>query len=192
MPITHQVVGDDLDLVQQVRRQQDGAALVGVRPEQVAHPADAGRVEPVGRLVEDEHLGLADQCGRDAEPLAHAERVVAHPAAGLVVGQADPVEHLLDPVLGQAHGALRDGEDLPSGATGVLRRGVQQHADLVAGVGQVANRRPEMVPSPDVGGVSPTMTRMVVDLPAPLGPRKPVTRPGRAVNVTSSTAVNLP
>ena len=25
------------------------------------------------------------------------------------------------------------------------------------------------------------MMRMVVDLPAPLGPRKPVTRPGRAV-----------
>ena len=33
------------------------------------------------------------------------------------------------------------------------------------------------------------MIRMVVDLPAPLGPRKPVTRPGRAVNETSSTAV---
>ena len=49
-----------------------------------------------------------------------------------------------------------------------------------------------MVTLPDVGGVSPTMTRMVVDLPAPLGPRKPVTRPGRAVKVTSSTAVKPP
>ena len=36
------------------------------------------------------------------------------------------------------------------------------------------------------------MTRMVVDLPAPLGPRKPVTRPGSAVKVTSSTAVKPP
>ncbi len=36
------------------------------------------------------------------------------------------------------------------------------------------------------------MTRIVVDFPAPLGPRKPVTRPGRAVNVTSSTAVKPP
>ena len=36
------------------------------------------------------------------------------------------------------------------------------------------------------------MTRMVVDLPAPLGPRKPVTRPGRAVKVTSSTARRPP
>jgi hypothetical protein len=33
---------------------------------------------------------------------------------------------------------------------------------------------------------------MVVDLPAPFGPRKPVTRPGRAVKETSSTAVNPP
>ena len=33
---------------------------------------------------------------------------------------------------------------------------------------------------------------MVVDLPAPLGPRKPVTRPGSAVNVMSSTAVKAP
>ena len=36
------------------------------------------------------------------------------------------------------------------------------------------------------------MTRIEVDLPAPLGPRKPVTRPGRAVNETSSTAVKAP
>ena len=36
------------------------------------------------------------------------------------------------------------------------------------------------------------MMRIVVDLPAPLGPRKPVTRPGSAVKVTSSTAVKAP
>ena len=49
-----------------------------------------------------------------------------------------------------------------------------------------------MVASPVVAGVSPTMIRMVVDLPAPLGPRKPVTRPCWAVNVTSSTARKAP
>src|SRR4051812_19804767 len=36
------------------------------------------------------------------------------------------------------------------------------------------------------------MMRMVVDLPAPLGPRNPVTRPGRAVKEMSSTAVKPP
>ena len=36
------------------------------------------------------------------------------------------------------------------------------------------------------------MIRIVVDFPAPLGPRNPVTRPGSAVNETSSTATNPP
>jgi hypothetical protein len=49
-----------------------------------------------------------------------------------------------------------------------------------------------MVAVPLVGAVRPTMTRIVVDLPAPLGPRKPVTRPGAAVKVTWSTAVKAP
>ncbi len=60
------------------------------------------------------------------------------------------------------------------------------------GLGSSEKRRPHTWAVPDVAGVSPTMTRMVVDLPAPLGPRNPVTRPGVAVNETSSTAVNFP
>ena len=60
------------------------------------------------------------------------------------------------------------------------------------GFGRSANLRPAMVAEPEVGGVRPTMTRMVVDFPAPLGPRKPVTCPGRAVKLMLSTAVNLP
>ena len=45
---------------------------------------------------------------------------------------------------------------------------------------------------PCVGGVRPTMTRIVVVLPAPLGPRNPVTRPGWQTKLTSSTAVKAP
>ena len=55
-----------------------------------------------------------------------------------------------------------------------------------------ANGRPSTSAVPDVGRSSPTTTRIVVDLPAPLGPRNPVTVPGRAVNVSPSTAVVLP
>ncbi len=36
------------------------------------------------------------------------------------------------------------------------------------------------------------MMRIVVDLPAPFGPRKPVTRPGCATKDTSSTARKSP
>ena len=59
-------------------------------------------------------------------------------------------------------------------------------------MGRSANCSPLMVAVPDVGDVSPTTTRMVVDLPAPLGPRNPVTRPGWAEKETWSTAVYRP
>jgi hypothetical protein len=49
-----------------------------------------------------------------------------------------------------------------------------------------------MVTRPLVGGVSPTMTRMVVVLPAPFGPRNPVTVPGWQTKLTLSTAVKSP
>src|SRR4051794_5264861 len=51
---------------------------------------------------------------------------------------------------------------------------------------------PPIVTCPRVAGVRPTMMRIVVDLPAPLGPRKPVTRPGLQAKDTSSTARKPP
>jgi hypothetical protein len=87
---------------------------------------------------------------------------------------------------------VREGEDLPSGPAGVLGGRVEQDADLQAGVGQVREPRPSTCAVPWVAPVRPTMMRMVVDLPAPLGPRNPVTRPGSAVKLTSSTAVKPP
>src|SRR5262245_7323333 len=41
---------------------------------------------------------------------------------------------------------------------------------------------------PEVGGMKPVTMRMVVDLPAPLGPRKPSTSPRSTVKEMSSTA----
>src|SRR5579875_1510825 len=46
-----------------------------------------------------------------------------------------------------------------------------------------------MVAVPEVGVARPHTTRSVVDLPAPLGPRNPVTVPGRQTKETSSTPV---
>ena len=51
---------------------------------EAAELEDAGRVEAVDRLVEDEQLRVAQQAARDAEALAHAERV----GLDLVVGAA--------------------------------------------------------------------------------------------------------
>ena len=57
-----------------------------------------------------------------------------------------------------------------------------------AGFFRVRYGWPPMVTVPAPGASRPTTTRMVVDLPAPFGPAKPVTWPGRTVNVTSSSA----
>ena len=186
------LVGDLLDLVEQVAGQADGATAVGVPLEQSAHPADAGRVEAVRGLVEDQHGRVAEQCVGDAETLLHAERVVPQPALGLGLVEGDQLEHLVDPRHRQPHGQGAEGEDLAAGAAGVLGRGVEQHADVTTWVGDVlvevaADRDPARV-----GGVRPTMTRIVVVLPAPFGPRKPVTRPGWQMKLTSSTAAKLP
>src|SRR5699024_67295 len=51
---------------------------------------------------------------------------------------------------------------------------------------------PLTVAVPAVGRSSPRIIRIVVDLPAPLGPRKPVTMPGLTVKVKSSTATVEP
>ena len=45
---------------------------------------------------------------------------------------------------------------------------------------------------PAVGIMNPASMRIVVDLPAPFGPRKPSTSPRATPNETSSTAVKLP
>ena len=61
----HQVVGDLLDLVEQVGGEQHGAASLGVLLEQPAHPVDAGRVEAVGGLVEDQDARVTEECMGD-------------------------------------------------------------------------------------------------------------------------------
>ena len=57
------------------------------------------------------------------------------------------------------------------------------------GFGCAAYGTPSIVTRPALGGVRPVIIRRVVDFPAPFGPRKPVTVPGRHENETSSTAV---
>ncbi|CCI52066.1 hypothetical protein BN13_140058 [Nostocoides jenkinsii Ben 74] len=52
--------------------------------------------------------------------------------------------------------------------------------------------RPPIVAVPSDGRIKPSSIRKVVVLPAPFGPRKPVTRPGSTVKVRSRTAVKSP
>ncbi len=186
VPDHHDVVGDDLDLGEQVRGQQDrpaagrrsrgaGRASSGCRPGRARWRARRGSA-PTGR-----------RSGRPRCRGAGASRASSCRTrrSASVVGQADQLEHLGDPSGRDVHDLLGDRQDLAAGAAGVLGRGVEHHADLAARVGQVGE------PSAGDGGgapsgvVRPTIIRIEVDLPAPFGPRKPVTRPVRAGKLMS-------
>jgi hypothetical protein len=64
--------------------------------QELADLPDALRVEPIGGLVEDQQLRLAQQRHREAQPVPHAQRVVlCRPPPDLA--EADLVEDLGDP-----------------------------------------------------------------------------------------------
>ena len=74
--------GDLLDLLEDVRAEQHGAAL-GAHPAQQGHQVQplAG-VDAVERLVEQEHGRVVDEGGGELDPLPHPLGVGADPAAG--------------------------------------------------------------------------------------------------------------
>jgi hypothetical protein len=58
--------------------------------------------------------------------------------------------------------------------------------------GSSATETPQMAARPEVPDMVPERMRMVVDLPAPFGPRKPTISPGATEKLRSSTAVERP
>jgi hypothetical protein len=98
-------------------------------------------VQRRGRLVGDQHLGIARQCHRDHDPLAHAARHLVGVVVGALLGLRDgyPAQH----VDGLVHGlAPRDAlmqsdrlADLASDGVERIERGhrlLEDHRDLVA------------------------------------------------------------
>ena len=94
-------VARGLDLGEQVRGDQDGPAGLAEPAQQCADLHDAGGVQPVRRLVEQEQLGVGQQRRGDAQALLHAEREAPHRLA-VAPAEADDVEHLVHPRGGQA------------------------------------------------------------------------------------------
>ena len=58
--------------------------------------------------------------------------------------------------------------------------------------GSATRSCPAMRAVPEVGARKPARIFMVVDLPAPLGPRKPTTSPGSRAKLTPASAWNGP
>ena len=147
--------------------------------EQVADPEDALGVEAVDRLVEHQRLA-GRRAARTAMPSRWPMPSEKPPARRSATSlEADDVEHLVDPAVGDAGRGGEGPQVVARRAARVDGLGVEQRADLArAARAWSASGRPLTVARPDVGASRPRIMRIVVDLPAPFGPRKPVTMPG--------------
>jgi hypothetical protein len=86
-------VGDPVGLLQILGGQQHGGAGGDQLADQRPQVAAAGRVQPGGRLVQEQHLGPADQGGAQVKPAAHPARVGPDLAVGRL-HQANALQHL--------------------------------------------------------------------------------------------------
>ena len=158
--------------------------------------ADLVRVEAAGRLVHDQDFGIVQECHRhrDALPISLrelADRLVRHRLS----------EHCVDHGVDPRSQSRRPTSRAPCRRIGAARAGsYRDRADRSRG-GSRGVRRPRSVvwtsmPAirgvPLVGAMKPVSSRIVVVLPAPLGPRNATTCPRGIENVTSRTARNEP
>ncbi len=137
-------VGDDddvvdglLDLGEQVAGDEDRFALTGEVAQEAAQPPDALGVQAVGRFVEQQHVGVAEQGGGQAEALAHPHGI----APGAFAGggrDADLLEQLVGPSIRYAARGREHPEVVPPGAARVEVGRLEGRADGAQRVGQVA------------------------------------------------------
>ena len=92
------MVADALDLAEQVRRDDDrDSELCSRSPDQQQHLVPAGRIEAVGRLIEQEQPGIVDERLSELDALLHAGRVATDRPIALLV-QPDVPEDLGGPL----------------------------------------------------------------------------------------------
>jgi hypothetical protein len=128
-----QVIRRHRHLAHQVGREEYRPALGGEALQEIANPADALGVEAVDWLVEHDDLRVAEQCGGDAEPLAHPEGELA----GAFLRHRFETDEL-DQV-GDA--ALRDAVGLRKGQQMVVRRPARVHGSRLEQRADLVERR---------------------------------------------------
>lgn len=107
--------------------QQDGEALLGQLADEVPQGERTQRVQPVGRFVQHQEVGAAQQPGGDPQPLPHAERPARDPRVR-PVGEVDPAQDVLD-VTGDVVETGQQLEVLPAGQVGVGAGRLHETAD---------------------------------------------------------------
>ena len=185
---------DGLDLFEDVGRDDD-RLVRRHRRDQRAHLVLLVRVEPVGRLVQDQHLGIVQQRLSQADAALEAlgqrldRLVAARPRAGSCRQPGRRPSSAALPV--RPRDAGDEGEEATRASC--RRRAARPRAgSRAAGAprsGGRARRGRRSWRCPSVGVRKPVIIFMVVDLPAPFGPRKPSTSPFATVRLIWSTAV---
>ena len=177
------VVAGRFDFGQAVGAEQRRRAALGQRADEVADLDRALGVESVGRLVEDDDRGVADQGQGDPDPLAHPQRERADLVVG-AVGETDADAGSRGTSASLGREADRGGPDLEVLASALAFLYERRRLDDHPGAAGRASRKPGDPASwprirawPEVGRCSPSRTRIAVDLPAPLGPSRPTTLP---------------
>ncbi len=188
-PDDHQVGRRQRHLTHQMAGDEDGPTFGSQRLEQIADPEDPLGIQAVDGLVEEQDPGVAQEGRGNAQPLAHPEGELSHPAPGHR-GEADLLQHLLDAVGGNAI-ALGQAQQVESGgAARVDRLRLQQGTDLSQWPGQVV-----VAASADRdrdrrrAGRGPGSSAWWSTYPTRWGRGSPVTRPGPHLErLSSSTA----
>ncbi len=172
---------------------QENRRRAGERPDQRADLDDLPRIEADRRLVEHQHARPVDDRLRDPDPLAVSLRELADQLAR-DLGEAARREHLVD-----AAGALAGGYAFHLGAEReeTSDRQVRIQDDVLGQVADALAHRERLrprrrgrrsAPGPSLGGKNPVRTRMIVVLPDPFGPSRPMISPFATEKLTPATA----
>ena len=122
-------VADLLHLTEQVAGEHDRVAVPAEFADEPAHVGDAGRVEPVGRLVQDQQFRILQQCRGQTEALLHAQRVRGELVAA-PVGEADDRQHFLHARVRHRAVARERAQVVPAAEVGIEGGRLDEHADV--------------------------------------------------------------
>ena len=157
-----------------------------------AHPDDALGVHAVERLVQHQHRRVAEQRRGDARAAAACPASTRPPCGGPPC-PARPARSPRRPGArpDPGSGPATAGGCGPCGWAAARRRPAATRRGSAGAAGDRYGRPPTSA-VPSSAASRPRITRIVVDLPAPLGPTNPVTWPGRTVNDIPSSATAGP
>jgi hypothetical protein len=167
-------------------------ALFAHPPDQLPHLMFLIWIQAVGRFIQHQHLRIMNNRLRKTGPVPIALRqrlntLMQHRLQK--TGLHDPVHRLLLRLAPHPPQLRRKAKKTVHRHVGVSRRILRQISQATAWPESVPPACRAVPPAPNrLGGMKPVIMRIVVDLPAPLGPRNPSTSPFSTVNETSSTA----